>query len=217
MTGMINYGAFAAIAFMLVASPGPNLFLLLKNAPLLGVRVGLLNNVGISLAILCHASFSLIGISAIVLSSATAFSVLKFLGACYLICLGVLALRDAWKAKPIMASATAAPARRVTPWAALSEGWFTNILNPKPALFYVAIFPQFLDPASGGLLAQGLALGAIHATIAFFWYGFVVLAMDHVGAVLRRPAVSRTIKGVMGSLLVGFGIRLASLRAPAAP
>jgi len=214
---MMNYASFAAIAFMLVASPGPNLFLLLKNAPLLGVRVGLLNNIGISLAILCHAGFSLIGVSAIVLSSATAFSVLKFLGACYLIYLGVLALRDAWRGKPVMVSGAGAPARRVTPLAALAEGWFTNILNPKPALFYVAIFPQFLDPASGGIFAHGLALGAIHATIAFLWYGFVVLAMDQVGAVLRRPAVSRAINGVMGVLLVGFGFRLASLRAPAAP
>jgi threonine/homoserine/homoserine lactone efflux protein len=214
---MMNYGAFAAIAFMLVASPGPNLFLLLKNAPMLGVRIGLLNTIGTCLAIFCHASFSLIGVSAIVLSSATAFSMLKFLGACYLVYLGVLALRDAWNGKMVVTSDASAEVRRVTPLAALAEGWFTNILNPKPALFYVAIFPQFLDPASGGILTQGLALGALHASIAFLWYGFVVLAMDQVGTVLRRPAVSRTIKGVMGGLLVGFGVRLATLRAPAAP
>src|SRR5262245_55574875 len=118
---MMNYGAFAAIAFMLVSSPGPTLFLLLKNAPSLGARIGLLNTIGNCLAILCHASFSLIGVSAIVLSSATAFSALKFLGACYLIYLGVLALRDAWRGKPVMVSGMTAPARRVTPLTALGE------------------------------------------------------------------------------------------------
>jgi threonine/homoserine/homoserine lactone efflux protein len=211
---MTTYTAFAAIALLLVAAPGPSLFLLVKNSPALGARIGLLNIIGICAAILCHATLSLIGVSAIVLSSATAFSALKFLGACYLAFLGALALRDAWSGKAVANVGSPTDTKRVTPFHALAEGWFTNILNPKPAMFYVAIFPQFLDP-SGHIIAQGLSLGALHAGIAFLWYGIVVIAMDQVCAVLRRPAVARGIKGLTGVLLIGFGARLATLRAPA--
>jgi threonine/homoserine/homoserine lactone efflux protein len=148
-------------------------------------------------------------------ASATAFSVLKFLGTIYLIYLGILALRDAWYGVGLDAKFdAAAEARRSSTFGGLTEGWLTGILNPKPAMFYLAIFPQFLDPG-GHIIAQGLALAAVHATIAGVWYGFVVLAMDQVRAVLRRPAVARGIKGVTGVLPIGFGARLATLRSPA--
>jgi threonine/homoserine/homoserine lactone efflux protein len=209
-----TYIAFAAIAFLLVASPGPNLFLLAKNAPVLGVQTGLLNIAGICIAILCHATLSLIGVSAIVLASATAFSLLKFLGAAYLVYLGIMALRDAWYGAGINGKLDAsAEVEQTGIVKAVAEGWFTNILNPKPAMFYLAIFPQFIDPGSH-MIAQGLSLGALHAVIAAFWYGLVVLAMDQVRALLRRPAVARGIKGATGLLLIGAGVRLATLRSP---
>jgi threonine/homoserine/homoserine lactone efflux protein len=210
-----TYIAFAAIAFLLVASPGPNLFLLLKNAPVLGVQTGLLNTAGICIAILCHATLSLLGVSAIVLASATAFSLLKFLGAAYLVYLGIMALRDAWFGVGIHHKLdTAAEPKPTSIARGIAEGWFTNILNPKPAMFYLAIFPQFIDPGSH-MIAQGLSLGALHALIAACWYGLVVLAMDQVRALLRRPAVARGIKGTTGVLLIGVGARLATLRSPA--
>jgi threonine/homoserine/homoserine lactone efflux protein len=212
---MTTYSAFAAIAFLLVASPGPNLFLLVKNSPVLGIRAGLLNIIGICAAILCHATLSLIGVSAIVLASATAFSVLKMFGAAYLVYLGILALRDAWNGAGMGVELNAvAEADRTTIFQALAEGWLTNILNPKPAMFYIAVFPQFLDPGSN-IIAHGLLLAALHAAIAGLWYGFVVLAMDQVRAVLRRPAVARGIKAATGFLLIGFGARLATLRSAA--
>jgi threonine/homoserine/homoserine lactone efflux protein len=212
---MTTYVPFAAIAFLLVASPGPNLFLLLKNSPVLGIRAGLLNITGICAAILCHATLSLIGLSAIVLASATAFSMLKFLGAAYLAYLGILALRDAWVGAGMAEKLHAvAEAERTTTFSAFAEGWLTGILNPKPAMFYMAIFPQFLDPGSN-IIAHGLLLAALHAAIAALWYGFVALAMDQVRAVLRRPAIARGIKGLTGVLLIGFSARLATLRSPA--
>src|ERR1700716_4158752 len=166
-----TYNAFAVIAFLLVASPGPNLFLLVKNSPVLGVQTGMLNIAGICVAILCHATLSLIGVSAIVLASATAFSVLKFLGAAYLVYLGIVALRDAWYGAGLDARLDASvEVKQTTIAKAIAEGWFTNILNPKPAMFYLAIFPQFLDPGSH-MIAQGLALGVLHAVIAALGYG----------------------------------------------
>jgi threonine/homoserine/homoserine lactone efflux protein len=210
-----TYIAFAAIAFLLVAAPGPSLFLLVKNAPVLGIQTRLLNIAGICIAILCHATLSLIGVSAIVLASATAFSLLKFFGAAYLVYLGIMALRDAWYGAGINGKLDESAEVKQTGIAkAVAEGWFTNILNPKPAMFYLAIFPQFIDPGSH-MIAQGLSLGALHAVIAAFWYGLVVLAMDQVRALLRRPAVARGIEGATGLLLIGVGARLATLRSPA--
>lgn len=211
---MTMYFSFATIVTLIVVSPGPNLFLLLKNAPTLGMKVGLLNTLGICASILCHATLSVLGVSAIVLASSMAFSIVKLLGAAYLIYLGVLALRDAWRGVSISVKLDARCSRvPISAFKALSEGWLAGMLNPKPSMFYLAAFPQFLDP-SGNLVGEGLALGALHAAIAALWYGFVVVGVDQVRAVLRRPAVARGIKGVTGLVLIGFGARLVFLRAP---
>lgn len=88
----------------------------------------------------------------------------------------------------------------------------TNILNPKPAMFYLAAFPQFLDPTAP-ILVQGLGLGAVHAGIALLWYGLVVFAVERTRIYLNHKVIARAIKALSGAVLVGFGARLATLRA----
>jgi threonine/homoserine/homoserine lactone efflux protein len=209
---MSTYLAFAAIAALLVLSPGPNLFLLLKNTPARGQTVGLLNVLGMALAIVCHATLSLAGLSALVVASATTFAVVKLLGAAYLVYLGLMALREAWRGKGVAATIDVGSAPVATKArSAVAEGWLTNILNPKPSMFYLAAFPQFLDP-SGPIIVEGLMLGCLHAAIALTWYGFVVLAVDKVRSTLSRPVVARVVKAVSGTILIGFGVRLAHIR-----
>lgn len=77
----------------------------------------------------------------------------------------------------------------LSPARALARGWAVNVLNPKPAPFYLAAFPQFVGPALGHVLAQGVALGDVHATIAALWYGSVVMGIEKSHAWLRRPGV----------------------------
>lgn len=208
--------AFAAIVTLIVVSPGPNLFLLLRNAPTLGRRIALLNILGVCAAVLTHAFLSLVGVSAIIVASATLFGIVKLLGAAYLVWLGVKSLRSAFAGARLPQGETASD--RLGPplsaSGAITQGWTVNILNPKPALFYLAAFPQFIDPTSGNVFVQGMALASVHAAIAALWYGLVVLGIDKANVWLRRPRVWRTVQGVSGVALVGLGARLALARSP---
>ena len=212
---MSGYIAFAAVATLIVVSPGPNLFLLLKNTPTFGCRVGLLNAVGFSCAIMCHAALSLIGLSAIVLTSSVVFGTIKFVGAGYLIYLGFIALRDAFRGVSHADPLEKLPKRAdMGSRRAVAEGWLTNILNPKPSMFYLAAFPQFLNPA-GSFVIDGLALGATHAAIALIWYGLIVAIIDRIRDQLGGE-FGRRLKAASGVALVGIGFRFALERNPGA-
>jgi threonine/homoserine/homoserine lactone efflux protein len=209
------YLAFAALAALVVVSPGPAAFLLLKNTPVLGRRVGLLNTAGIVAAVLSHAALSLLGVSAIILASQLGFAILKLAAAGYLAWLGVTALRDAWRGTDYSARLEVTTSRAPpTSASAFAEGWLTNILNPKPSMFYLSVFPQFLDP-SGDLVLQGFALAGLHATISAAWFSFVVISIDRVRHWLRKPAIWRGVKAMTGLVLIGLALRLAALRFPA--
>lgn len=208
--------AFAAIVALIVISPGPNLFLLLRNTPSQGRAVGLLNTLGVCGAVLSHAFLSLVGVSALIVASATLFGMVKLLGAAYLVWLGIKSLRSAVAATGVSdlvrAPAEAGPKPSLV--GALGQGWTVNILNPKPALFYLAAFPQFIDPAAGNVVVQGMALAAVHAIIAALWYGSVVLGIEKAGVWLRRGRVQKAVQGISGLALVGLGTRLAFARSP---
>lgn len=207
---------FAAIVTLIVVSPGPNLFLLLRNAPTLGRKIGLLNILGVCAAVLTHAFLSLIGVSAIIVASATLLGTVKLLGAAYLVWLGIKSLRTALAGAKLPQGATASDklGPRLSVSGAITQGWTVNILNPKPALFYLAAFPQFIDPTAGDVIMQGMALASVHAVIAALWYGLVVLGIDKANVWLRRPRVWRTVQGVSGVALVGLGARVALARSP---
>jgi threonine/homoserine/homoserine lactone efflux protein len=96
---------------------------------------------------------------------------------------------------------------------AFSEGWLINILNPKPSIFYLSIFPQFIDP-SQPFLAQGLLLAGIHGAICVTWFSFVVVAIDRIRMMLRRPKIWRSVKGATGLILIGLATRLAGVSLP---
>ena len=205
-----TYIAFAAIAALVVVSPGPATFLLLKNTPVQGRRAGLLNTAGIVAAVLSHAALSLLGVSAIILASPTGFAVLKLTAAAYLSYLGFVALRDAWRGTDYSARLDSRAQRQsVSAAAAFTEGWLTNILNPKPSMFYLSVFPQFLDP-SGNLLAQGMVLAGLHAGISATWFSFVVFAVDRIRSWLHEPSIWRGLRAVTGVVLIGLAARLAT-------
>ncbi len=199
-----------------MTSPGPNLFLLLRTTPAFGRAAGLANTFGFAAAILSHALLSLIGVGAVIATSAVAFSVLKFAGAAYLTWLGIKALLAAWsgptsnKADEVGDSPQQGGNSKLG--GRFIEGYLTNILNPKPAIFYLAAFPQFISLDGLPILLQGVSLGLIHASIAILWYGAVVLGMATVSRWMRRPAVWRAVQTVSGTALVALGARLVFVR-----
>lgn len=192
---------------VLTMSPGVDSLLVIRNAARGGWRDGGMTSLGICLGLFAHATISAAGLSVILLGSAQLFSLIKLAGAAYLIWLGVQSLRSALHAKGLT---VVEPRHRAVPLAnSLREGLLSNVLNPKPIVFYMAFLPQFIDPAHSAML-QSLAMAAMHFMIAMLWQGGLILMVDRARSLLARPRVSMFMNGMTGVLLIGFGARLAA-------
>jgi threonine/homoserine/homoserine lactone efflux protein len=200
---------FALAALVLIVIPGPDQALITRGALTGGRAGGLLTMVGGVLGLAVHASAAAFGLSALLLASATAFTVMKVMGAIYLLWLGIQTLRAAVRSRHEASggSAMAAPRRRR---AYLRQGFLSNALNPKVALFFVTFLPQFLATDGPAPWAQALLLSAIFAVLYLSWFTLYVLVVEKVGRLLQRPRVKATIERVTGLLLVGLAVRLAT-------
>lgn len=203
--------AFAAMTALLVMSPGPNGVLIARTVPTSGRAAGFANIAGFVVAFFFHGTFAIFGLSVLLLQSALLFSIVKFAGAAYLIWIGVKALRDAWRDK-ISAALAVAPARnRRTLLNAFREGFLTNLLNPKVAMFYLAAFPQFI-PAGTTSVSAAYLLVCVHAMINISWFAPMVLLFDRLSRAARSGRFQRWIKGLTGAVFIGFGLKLATLK-----
>ncbi|WP_069111230.1 LysE family translocator [Jiangella alba] len=201
---------FALAALVLIMLPGPDQALITRNALVGGRTGGLLTMTGGVLGLAVHATAAAVGLSALLLASATAFTVLKIAGAAYLLWLAVQLLRSAARSRRSPAAAgevVTAPPRR---WAYLRQGFLSNALNPKVALFFVTFLPQFLSAGAGSARAEALLLSAVFALLYLAWFGLYVAAVDRLGRWLRRPAVKARIEQATGVLLAAVAIRLAT-------
>jgi threonine/homoserine/homoserine lactone efflux protein len=200
---------FAIAALLLIMMPGPDQVLVTRNALAGGRRGGLLTMVGGALGLTVHAATAAVGLSALLLASATAFTALKIVGVAYLVWLGVQTMRAARHT----GSATeedAEPTHAVTWTAYLRQGFLSNALNPKVALFFVTFLPQFLPADTTSPRGQALLLSAVFATLYVAWFGCYALLVDRFGRWLRRPSVRARIERVTGIVLVTFALRLAT-------
>jgi threonine/homoserine/homoserine lactone efflux protein len=150
---------------------------------------------------------SALGLSVILLGSAGLFTAFKLVGAAYLVYLGVQAIRSALK--PVgMTFKEVSNAKMLTAWGSFRQGLLSNVLNPKPIIFYMAFLPQFIDP-SHSALAQSLFMASLHFVIAMVWQTFLALMVHKARVWLARPKVAQILDSLTGILLVGFGIKLA--------
>ena len=201
--------SFALAALVLIMMPGPDQALITRNALVGGRRGGLLTIVGGVAGLSVHASAAAVGLSALLVASATAFTVLKVVGACYLLWLAVQMLRSAARSRrEPEAELQSTTARH--PIAYLGQGFLSNALNPKVALFFVTFLPQFLSADAGSPRAQALLLSAVFAALYLAWFGLYVAAVDRLGRWLRRPNVKARIEQVTGVVLLGVAVRLAT-------
>jgi RhtB (resistance to homoserine/threonine) family protein len=201
--------AFAAAIGLGAMSPGPDFAVVVRQAVTSGRRAGLATAAGVAVGILVWVLAATTGVAALLAASAVAFTVVKVIGAGYLLYLGVRALRAAAR----RAGATAEPATGRAPTtgvAAFRSGLLCNVLNPKAAVFFVALMPQFLPrhPA----VADVLLLSATAFLITLLWFGVVATVLSGLRRLLDRPAVRRVIDGLTGTALVLLGIRLAATR-----
>lgn len=195
--------AFLAAAFVLAITPGPDLALVTRHGIRAGTRGALWTSAGTVSGILVHAALAAVGLSALLATSAVAFSVVKLAGAVYLVVLGGRALRDAVRGGG--GEADEAPHYAGSPFL---QGFLTNVLNPKVALFFLTFLPQFVRP-SDAVLTRTLALSGLFLAVGLAVLVVYSLLVGRVADLLARPRVRRSIDGATGLLFVGVGVKLA--------
>ena len=198
--------AFLLAATLVTIVPGPDMALVARRAITDGWKRASITSCGVVTGLLVHAIASAIGISAILLRSATAFTALKVVGACYLAVLGVLSFRAARHVKEQEVIDSRPPRSGHT---AFAQGFFNNVLNPKPALFYLAFVPQFLEPGDPVFLMTGI-LVSLHIAISIVWLVLWGWLIGRATGALTRPRWRAALERVTGCVLVGLGVRLAT-------
>jgi threonine/homoserine/homoserine lactone efflux protein len=207
MLGQI--AAFTVAATLITISPGADMALVARRAITDGWRRAAITSAGVLTGLLVHATASAAGISVILARSATAFTVLKVVGACYLVLLGVLSFRSARRAtrEPLEAGVPERPVRSGR--MSFLQGFLNNVLNPKPALFYLAFVPQFVHPGDPVVMLTAI-LVAIHIAIGVVWLLTWAWLVSRASRVLAGPRWRARLERVTGSVLVALGLRLAT-------
>jgi len=195
---------FALAALALLLTPGPAVLYIVARSLSQGRTAGIVSGLGIALANLAHVAAAALGVSALLLSSALAFSALKYLGAAYLVYLGARQLL-AREAGAAAADFQPQPLRRI-----FSQGFLVNLLNPKPALFFLAFLPQFIDMGRRSPVAQTLALGVVFIVLAVTTDSlYALLAGSLRGWLTGRAAYARAERYVTGGIYIGLGVAAA--------
>ncbi|HRF46020.1 MAG TPA: LysE family translocator [Anaerolineales bacterium] len=197
--------AFVVASIAIILAPGLAQALVLATTLNEGRRSGFMTAVGLNVGTLIHAVAAALGLSAVLMTSALAFSIVKFVGAVYLIYLG---LRAVWESRT-----TDYVADRGTPaTTSFVKAVLTGVLNPKVALFFLAFLPQFVDPSRGQVVWQFLGLGALLAVMDVFYETVLIATAGAARAALLQSArFERWRQRLMGGVLIALGLRLALL------
>ena len=198
--------AFSAVSLVVAIVPGPDFALVTRNALAHGRRGVLLTTSGLTCALAVWVVVTALGLAAVLESSAVLFSAVKLAGAAYLAFLGIRALlASRHEPEPLLDGRPRAARTSAALW---RQGLLSALLNPKLGVFFVTFFPQFVD-RSGAVLAQFLVLGALFIVIGISWMTLYGLAVSRLGALLMSARVRRWMDRVTGTVLLGFGARLA--------
>ena len=202
---------FFTAALILDLSPGPDVFYILSNTVAHGRRVGIAAMAGVCSGAVFHVLAAAFGLSAILATSATAFAVVKWAGAAYLVYLGIQTLRKAGGSLNVPTDG----APKVSTLAVYRQGMLVDLLNPKPAVFFMAFLPQFVDPALGFVPGQLVLLGFLVIGVAIVVEtAYVIAAARLTGTLRRHPAIGVWLDRVLGTVLIGLGVRLAFQQRP---
>jgi threonine/homoserine/homoserine lactone efflux protein len=194
----MELAAFFAISALVIVTPGQDTALTIRNALFGGRRAGVLTALGVSSGQAVWALAASVGVAALIVAFEPAFIALKLAGAAFLVYLGMQALYAAIRGH----SAEPRNARQYSPY---RQGVISNLGNPKMAVFFTSLLPQFGSSFSGLI-----ALGLVFCTMTFVWLTAYAFAVAKAGDLLRRPAVKRAFDAVLGAVLVALGLRLAT-------
>ena len=195
---------FAVASLLLFATPGPDLLAVLGRGISQGRKAAMITVVGYALGDVAHTAFAVVGLSALIRSSAIAFQLVKYLGAVYLIYLGVQAIRNQRQFRIVSAT------ERIETGVILRQSIISSILNPKTALFFLAFLPQFIDLNAGNTQLQMLILGVVFMLLGMLTYFPLAYFSGTVGRWIQtRQAIANKVRWITGSIFIGLGIRAA--------
>jgi threonine/homoserine/homoserine lactone efflux protein len=211
MFGIHDLALFIVSGLLLNMMPGPDTLLIVARSASQGWRAGAAASLGIGSGVMVHVAAAAVGLSALLASSATAFSVVKWVGAAYIVYMGIGLLR---KRGNEAAAATAAapppqPLRKI-----FLQGFLTNVLNPKVAIFFLAFVPQFISADAASKPLAFLILGFIFDVNSMLWCHSLVLFAAFAGQRMKlKPAVANGLNRATGGLFIALGVKLALSKA----
>jgi len=209
MFGTHDLALFAITVLVINATPGVDLMFTLVSTLKGGVRAGLAAAAGIASGCVVHALAAAFGLAALLAASSAAFSVIKWAGAAYLLWLAIGMLRQGLRSGPANNPAASAPPSATSAWSLLRQGFLTNVLNPKVALFFLALLPQFIDSGAASKTLAFLFLGAWFVVQGFAFLAAFVLLVAPLRRWQPRPAIARGLNLAGGGLFALLAARLA--------
>lgn len=205
MPDLATLALFAVAALALCATPGPDMLLIATRSVSQGKASGIATLAGIQVGTYCHALAAALGLSQLFLIVPIAYDVVRYGGAAYLLYLAWQAFRS-----PGVMQTPAAGTRRYPIGTVFRQGLLTNLLNPKMALFVLALFPQFIDPAAGSIVLQIMVLATVINLIGIVVNGAVILTASRLGtAFSSRTRWRRLPQCLLGTVFAGLALRLA--------
>ncbi|WP_337875922.1 LysE family translocator [Elioraea sp.] len=208
---MSTFLAFFGVSAVVIVTPGPDTAVTIRNTLLGGRTAGLLTALGVAVGQTIWAVATSAGIVALLVASEPLFMAVRYAGAAFLGFLGLQALREAIRpsARPAAERPGCGRTRRLGRRAAFAQGLVSDLGNPKMAVFFASLLPQFV-PAESATFGALLLLGIVFAVMTLLWLALYAAAIAKAGDVLHRPTIRRSIEAVAGTVLVGLGIRIAA-------
>ncbi|MDT0393900.1 MULTISPECIES: LysE family translocator [Streptomyces] len=194
--------AVAVITVLAVIAPGADFAMVVRNSYLHGRRTGVLAALGVAAGVLVHVTYTMLGVGLLIASSTFLFTVIKLIGAAYLVYIGVRTFRTRGEVTVDLENKT-----DLTPFAALRTGFLTNVLNPKTTLFVVSTFAQVVSP--GTPLLQQAGYGLFMSLAHLLWFGVVAVFFSHDRMRTLMLRGQKVLNKVIGSVLAGLGVSLA--------
>ncbi|MGF1760484.1 LysE family translocator [Photobacterium sagamiensis] len=199
---------FVVAITVLTITPGLDTVLVIRNTSRGGWKDGVTSSFGICSGLFVHATLSAVGISFILVQSAWLFQTIKFAGAAYLIYLGFCSLKSGFKAGSLgISGGEQSSSNQFNLRRSFSEGFLSNVLNPKTAIFYLAFLPQFINP-EGSAISQAFILAGIHFLLAMVWQSSLSLLIERAKNWLAKPKTNQWLQSLTGFVMVALGLQL---------
>lgn len=196
--------AVISITILTIIAPGPDFVVVSRNSLVYSRRSGVFTGLGVASAVWIHIFYTLAGIGVLLSQSILAFSVVKYLGAAYLIFLGYSCLKSGGSTIRLDA---AKEQKRISDIKSFKMGFLNNTLNPKATLFFVSLFTQLVSPSTP--LSVQLLYGAIVSVLCLIWFSLLAMFLNKAAVKQRFLAAQATIEKLMGAILLGFGVKVA--------